>query len=344
MDRTMKTARRRIVSPAPAGAPSGLDAIFRPRSVAVIGASRQKATIGREVIHNLLDFEFNGKVFPVNPKAPVIHSMKCYSSVLDIPDEVDLAVIVVPRQTVLRVVEECRRKGGRGLIVITAGFREAGREGKALEGRLRELVRRAGMRMVGPNCMGVINTAPGVRLNASFAAARPERGSAAFLSQSGALGEAILANAKELGLGISMFVSMGNKTDVSGNDLLEYWEDDPDVRVILMYLESFGNPRRFTEIARRITRKKPIVTVKAGRTPAGARAAVSHTGSIVGLDVATESLLEQCGVIRVSTMEEMFTLAPAFSLQPVPAGPRVAIVTNAGGPGILATDAAVNLG
>src|SRR5438093_7613332 len=165
MERTMKTARRRIVSPAPAGAPSGLDAILRPRSVAVIGASRQKATIGSEVIHNLLNFEFNGKVFPVNPKAPVVHSMKCYPSVLDIPDEVDLAVIVVPREVVLRVVEECGRRGVRGLVVITAGFREAGQEGEALEWKLRELVRRGGMRMVGPNCMGVINTAPGVRLN-----------------------------------------------------------------------------------------------------------------------------------------------------------------------------------
>ena len=321
-----------------------LDAIFRPRSVAVVGASRRPSTIGREIISNLLDFEFNGTVFPVNPQASVIHSMKCYPSVLDIPDPVDLAVIVVPRDDVPKAVAECTKKGVAGLIVITAGFRETGGDGIERERVLKELVQRGGMRMVGPNCMGVINTAPDVRLNASFAAARPARGAAAFLSQSGALGEAILANAKELGLGISMFVSMGNKTDVSGNDLLEYWEDDPDVRVILMYLESFGNPRRFIQIARRITRRKPIVTVKAGRTAAGARAAVSHTGSIVGRDVASESLLEQCGVLRVSTMEEMFTLAPAFAMQPVPQGNRVGIVTNAGGPGILATDTAVTLG
>src|SRR5262245_14630136 len=324
--------------------PAGLDAIFRPRSVAVVGASRQPATIGREVIHNLLDFEFSGKVFPVNPKASVIHSMKCYRSVADIPDEVDLAVIVVPREKVLPAVGQCARKGVRGLIVITAGFRESGAAGARLEARLLRLVRAHGMRMIGPNCMGLINTDPEVRLNASFAAARPERGEAAFVSQSGALGEAILANAKDLGLGISMFVSMGNKTDISGNDLLEYWENEPSVRVILMYLESFGNPRRFTEIARRITRKKPIITVKSGRTEAGARAAVSHTGSLAAGDTATDSLLQQCGVLRVSTMEEMFTVAPAFAMQPIPTGPRVGIVTNAGGPGILATDAAVALG
>jgi len=344
MRKKPRTAGHPALAAAETPARRPLDAIFRPRSVAVVGASRQKSTIGREIIHNLLDFEFNGTVFPVNPSASVIHSMKCYASVLDIPDEVDLAVIVVPRDRVPAAVAECARKGVRGLIVITAGYKETGGEGVVHEAVLEELVKRHGMRMVGPNCMGVINTSPEVRLNASFAYARPARGAAAFVSQSGALGEAILANAKELGLGISMFVSMGNKTDVSGNDLLEYWENDPDTRVILMYLESFGNPRRFIQIARRITRKKPIVTVKAGRTPAGARAAVSHTGSIVGLDVATESLLEQCGVIRVSTMEEMFTLAPAFAMQPVPLGNRVGIVTNAGGPGILATDAAVNLG
>lgn len=339
-----QTRRGQRTNPLTAKQVHPLDAIFRPRSIAVIGASRTKNSIGREVINNLLGFEFNGKVFPVNPNATVIHSMKCYSSVTAIQDDVDLAVIVVPREHVLAAVADCGKKGVRGLIVITAGFREAGAEGAKIETELLATVRRLGMRMVGPNCMGVINTHPDLCLNASFAYARPARGGAAFLSQSGALGEAILANAKELGLGVSMFVSMGNKTDISGNDLLEYWEHDPTVRVILMYLESFGNPRHFTEIARRITRVKPIVTVKAGRTEAGARAAISHTGSIVGMDIAADSLLQQCGVIRVSTMEEMFTLAPAFALQPIPRGPAVGIVTNAGGPGILATDAAVNLG
>jgi acetyl coenzyme A synthetase (ADP forming)-like protein len=318
-----------------------LDPIFRPRSVAVIGASRQASSIGREIIRNLLEFDFSGKVFPVNPKADVVASMKCYRSIADIPDEVDLAVLVVPRAVVPAALRECGRKGVKGVVTITAGFKEVGPEGAALERRLVRILHRHGMRMVGPNCMGVINTEPEVRLNATFAASRPQRGVAAFVSQSGALGEAILTNARSLGLGIAMFVSMGNKTDISGNDLLEYWENDPDVRLILMYLESFGNPAKFARLARRITRAKPILAVKSGRSEAGARAASSHTGSIVGRDLAVESLLDQSGVLRVSSMEELFTLATSFALQPVPKGNRIGIVTNAGGPGILATDASV---
>jgi acetyl coenzyme A synthetase (ADP forming)-like protein len=323
---------------------ASLDAVFRPRSVAVIGASRHPTSIGREIIRNLIDFEYTGKVFPVNPKATVVHSMKCYPRVSAIPDAIDLAVIVVPRAQVPGVLAECGRKGIKGVVTITAGFREVGPEGAALEAKVKSIVKRYQMRMVGPNCMGVINTSPDVRLNATFAGARPERGGAAFVSQSGALGEAILANARSLALGIAMFVSMGNKTDVSGNDLLEYWEHDPDVRLILMYLESFGNPERFIRLARRISRVKPILTVKSGRSEAGARAASSHTGSIVGRDIAVESLLEQSGVLRVSTMGELFTLAASFALQPIPKGDRVGIVTNAGGPGILATDTCVAQG
>ncbi|HEX7880915.1 MAG TPA: acetate--CoA ligase family protein, partial [Candidatus Eisenbacteria bacterium] len=226
----------------------------------------------------------------------------------------------------------------------TAGFRETGGAGIVRETELKELIRRYGMRMVGPNCMGVINTEAGVRLDASFARTRPIQGDIGFMSQSGALGEAILSIAGRKGIGFSMFVSVGNKTDVSGNDLLSYWENDPATRVILLYLENFGDPRRFTTIARRITRSKPIIAVKAGRTSAGARAVSSHTGSLAGRDLATDLLFEQCGVIRAASVEELFDLAPAFSLQPPPTGPRVAIVTNAGGPGILATDACVGHG
>lgn len=324
--------------------PSDLDTIFRPRSVAVIGASRRPASIGREVIRNLIDFEYTGKIFPVNPRTAVVQSMKCYRTVGEIPDPVDLAVIVVPRALVPRTLVQCGRKGIKGIVTITAGFREVGPEGAALERRVKRILDRYAMRMVGPNCMGVINTEPSVRLNATFAGARPVTGVAAFVSQSGALGEAILANAEHLGLGISMFVSMGNKTDVSGNDLLEYWEDDPNVRLILMYLESFGNPERFIRLARRISRVKPILTVKSGRSEAGARAASSHTGAIVGRDLAVESLLDQSGVVRASTMAELFTLATSFAQQPIPKGNRVGIVTNAGGPGILATDACVAQG
>jgi acetyltransferase len=321
-----------------------LDAIFRPSSVAVIGASRHPGSIGSEILHKLLAGGFTGAVFPVNPHAESVHSIKCYPSVTEIPDPVDLAVVVVPRDLVAGVVEQCRKKKVRGLVVITAGFREVGRRGAALEARIRDRVRDAGMRMIGPNCMGVINTEPDVRLNATFAATAPIRGSAGFMSQSGALGEIILANARQISLGISMFASVGNKADVSGNDLLVYWEDDPSVAVILMYLESFGNPKKFTQLAQRVTRKKPIIAVKSGRTEAGARAAFSHTGALAGADVASSTLFDQCGVLRVSTIEEMFTLATAFTTQPLPRGNRVAILTNAGGPAIMATDAAVNLG
>jgi acetyl coenzyme A synthetase (ADP forming)-like protein len=321
-----------------------IDPIFRPRSVAVIGASRKRQTIGREILSNLVGFELNGAVYPVNPKAEWINSIRCYRSITDVPGPVDLAVVTVPKERVLSVVDACGRKGVKGLVVITAGFREVGAAGAALEAKLRTRLHRYGMRMVGPNCMGVVNTDPEVRLNATFASSHPVRGNVGFVSQSGALGEAILADAAENGIGVAMFVSMGNKTDISGNDLLEYWEDDPDVGAILMYLESFGNPKRFTEIARRVTRKKPIVTVKAGRTAQGARAASSHTGSIVGLDTASESLLDQCGVLRCSSMAEMFTLTQALANQPVPKGNRIAIVTNAGGPGILCTDALIGAG
>jgi acetyl coenzyme A synthetase (ADP forming)-like protein len=325
-------------------ASKSLDAILRPRSVAVVGASRRRQTIGHEILHNLVDFGFVGPVYPVNPGVESVRSIKAYKSLLDIPGPVDLAVIVVPRDSVLKVVEQCGKKGVRGLVVISAGFREIGVDGVRLEEKLARKVRNYGMRMVGPNCMGVINTESSVQLNATFASALAERGNVGFVSQSGALGEAILADAMQWGIGVAMFVSVGNKADVSANDLLEYWEDNDDIQAILLYLESFGNPRKFTQIARRITRKKPIIAVKAGRTAAGARAASSHTGSIVGLDIATDSLLEQCGVLRVGTMGELFVKAAALTNQPIPKGDRVAIVTNAGGPGILCTDACIGRG
>ena len=326
----------------------GLDAIFRPRSIAVVGASRDKTSIGREILHNLIEYEFNGPIFPVNPRATTVHSLKCYPDMGSIPDPVDLALVVVPRDAVCQVIDDCGRKGVRGAVVITAGFKEVGGVGARMEQDLVRRVRAHGMRLVGPNCMGVVNTDPEVRMNATFAKAMPMAGTAGckigFISQSGALGEAILANARDLSLGISMFASTGNKADVSGNDLLEYWENDPSVSIILMYLESFGNPAKFTQIARRLTRVKPVLAVKAGRSASGARAASTHTGSMAGLDVAVDSLLSQCGVIRAGTIQEMFVYAQTLSKQPTPAGPRVAIVTNAGGPGILAADACENLG
>ncbi|HVC20986.1 MAG TPA: acetate--CoA ligase family protein [Vicinamibacterales bacterium] len=328
----------------PDAAVSTLDRLFRPRSVAVIGASRERHTIGWDILHNLLTYEFQGEVFPVNPRATVVHSLKCYADVEAIPDAVDLAVVSVPKPLVRGVVEACGRKGIGGLVIVTAGFKEVGEAGAADERAIRDIARAHGMRMIGPNCMGIINTDPAVRLQASFAATEPLEGNIAFSSQSGALGEAVLAAMRDMGLGLSMFVSLGNKADVSGNDLLEYWERDPRTRAILMYLESFGNPRRFVTLARRVTQTKPVLVVKSGRTAAGARAAASHTGSLAGADTAVDSLLAQCGVIRAASIHELFVCAAAFSTQPVPRGKRIAIVTNSGGPAILATDACVQLG
>ncbi len=324
-----------------------LDAILKPQTIAIVGASRRAASIGREILHQLITYDFRGKLFPVNPKAEFIHSIKAYPAVSAIPDPVDLAIIVVPREDVLGVVDDCARKSVKGLVVITSGFSETGEEGKRIEEEVGARVRRYGMRMIGPNCMGVINTHPLVHMDATFAPALPLTGRIGFMSQSGALGVAILNLARQLDIGFSYFIGLGNKTNVSGNDMLLYFEDDPETDLILMYLESFGNPQRFKEIARRISKRKPIVAVKSGRTEAGARAATSHTGALAahqGLDIATDALLEQSGVIRVNTVEELFDLAMGFSKNPLPRGNRLGILTNAGGPAIMATDAAISLG
>jgi acetyltransferase len=324
-----------------------LDSLLKPRSIAVVGASRRLGSIGREILHQLIEFEYRGMLFPVNPHADFVHSMKAYPSVSSIPDQVDLAIIVVPREAVLAVVDDCGKKGVRALVVITAGFSETGEEGRRMEAELGERIRRYGMRMIGPNCMGLINTDPAVHMDSTFAPALPMTGRIAFMSQSGALGFAILNIAKQLGIGFSYFVSLGNRTDVSSNDMLLYWEDDPNTDLILMYLESFGNAKRFMQIARRISKRKPILAVKSGRTEAGARAASSHTGALAarqGMDIAAGALLEQSGVIRVNTVEELFDLASGFSKNPLPRGNRLAILTNAGGPAIMATDRAASLG
>ncbi len=321
-----------------------LDPVFSPRSIAVVGASRAKGSIGYALLDNLIRSQFNGAIFPVNPQAAVIHSLKCYPSLAAIPDPVDLALIVVPKPAVGPALDEAIAKGVRGLVVITAGFSETGAEGRAAEDVLREKVRAAGVRMIGPNCMGVINTDPSISMNATFAPVPARPGGIGFVSQSGALGVAILNVAADLGIGLTQFASMGNKADVSGNDLIEYWENDPETKIICMYLESFGNPRRFTEIAKRVGRKKPILIVKSGRTAEGARAASSHTGALAGTDVTVSALLAQCGVLRANSIEELFDVARALVRCPLPAGDRVAILTNAGGPAIMATDACVSQG
>ncbi len=319
--------------------PSSMRPFFYPRSVAVVGASRDPDSIGFRVLEALVMHRFQGPVYPVNPKAKVIGSIRAYPSVKDIPDEIDLAVIVVPRDVVQTVAEECAQVGVKALVVITAGFAETGDEGLRMQTELLQTVRSHGMRMVGPNCFGVLNTDPDVRLNATFAQVFPPAGRIGLSSQSGALGLAILSLARRRDLGLSTFVSIGNKADVTGNDLLRYWEEDERTRVILLYLESFGDPRIFARIARRTSRKKPIVAVKGGRTAAGIRAAGSHTAALAASDVAAEALFRQTGVIRAGTLNEMFDLAILLDTQPLPPGRRVAIVTDAGGPGILCADA-----
>jgi len=312
---------------------------FYPRAVAVVGASNRPNTIGNALVRNLRTCGFRGPIFPIHPSAPVIEGLPAYRRVSEVGQPVDLAVIAVPAPAVEEVVLDCARAGVRGVVVISAGFAESGPAGREAEQRLRHLVRSSGMRMVGPNCMGLLNTDPAVCLNATFAPSWPPHGNISMLSQSGALGLAILDMVRELGLGMATFVSVGNKADVSGNDLLCYWEADPNTKVILLYLESFGNPRKFGRIAPRVARQKPIVAVKSGRSAAGQRAAASHSAALASVDVAVDALFEQAGVIRTTTLEELFDVASLLSLQPLPPGPRVGVVTNAGGPGILLADA-----
>jgi len=318
---------------------AALKSVFRPESVAVVGASRDRTSIGGLVFSNLIQGGFAGPVYPVNPKAAHVQSVAAYPSVSACPTVPELIVVCVPAPFVTGVVEEAAKLGTKAAVIISSGFKEVGGEGTVREQELMAIARRHGIRVVGPNCMGVLNAAEDVRMNATFSRVFPPAGRVAFSSQSGALGLAILASAERLGVGLSSFASVGNKADISGNDLLQYWEADEGTDVILMYLESFGNPRKFGRIARRIGRRKPIVAVKSGRSASGQRAASSHTGALAAGDVAVEALFRQSGVIRTDTLEELFNVATLLSNQPVPTGNRVAILTNGGGPGILAADA-----
>jgi acetyltransferase len=315
-----------------------LDLIFSPRSVAVVGASRNPGKIGYEIVHNLIINEYRGRVYPVNPKAQAIHGLPCYPSVLALPEPVDLAIITIPAANALPAIEECGRKGIKGLIVISAGFREIGGVGLDRERELLAIVQRYGMTMIGPNCMGIINAHPDVQLDATFAPTPPLRGHVSLITQSGALGVAILEHAKSLGLGFAKFCSLGNKAQVSLNDLLSAWKEDPETKLIAAYIENFGNPKNFVRIAREVTKRKPVIAVKAGRSEAGGRATASHTGSLGGSDLAAEAVFNQTGVLRANSIEELFDLTMAFSLQPLPQGNRVAVISDAGGPAIMAVD------
>jgi acetyl coenzyme A synthetase (ADP forming)-like protein len=313
--------------------------VLAPRAVAVVGASRRPGTIGAALVANLKSAGFTGPIYPVNPEAAEIAGLRAHPRTSAIGAPVDLAVIAVPARAVEEAVADCAAAGVRAVVVISSGFAEVSPAGRAAQERLTRFVRGAGMRMVGPNCMGVLNTDPAVSLNATFAPHWPPAGNVAMLTQSGALGLAVLDYVGELNLGMSTFVSVGNKADVSGNDLLAYWADDPHTGVVVLYLESFGNPRKFARIAPEVARRKPIVAVKSGRSAAGTRAASSHSAALANLDVAVDALFGQAGVIRTNTLEELFDVAALLSTQPVPAGRRVGVVTNAGGPGILLADA-----
>jgi acetyl coenzyme A synthetase (ADP forming)-like protein len=318
---------------------------LRPGSVAVIGASRERGTVGGEIFHNMLEAGFNGPVYPVNPNTEVVQSVRAYATIAEVPGTVELAVVAVPAPAVVGTVRECADKGVRAVVVVSAGFAETDDDGSERQRELLKVCRAAGIRLVGPNCLGILNTADDVRLNATFAPGWPPRGRVAFMSQSGALGLALieLAGGKELGL--SSFASVGNKADISGNDLLSYWEQDEGTDVALLYVESFGNPRRFSAIARQLGRRKPIVAVKAGRSQAGARATSSHTGALLAAsDVTVDALFRQAGVIRADSLGEMLDVASVLQSQPLPASRRVAVLTNAGGPGIMCADACEGAG
>ncbi len=318
---------------------AGVRMLLYPDTVAVIGASHKHDTVGGAVFRNVLQSDFAGTVFPVNPTARSIGAVHAYASVLEIPVAVDLAVIVVPARAVPDVVEQCGKKGVKGIVIISAGFGEAGAEGKALQDRVNELVVGYGMRLIGPNCLGVLNFDPACMLNATFSPIAPPAGKLSISTQSGALGLALIDYAKSLNLGLSHFISIGNRVDISSTDLLEFWEDDDKTNVILLYEEAFGDPRKFARIARRVSRKKPIVAVKSGRSEVGARAASSHTGALAASDVAVDAMFREAGVIRVNTISEMFNVARSFAEQPMPRGNRIGILTNAGGPGVLTADA-----
>jgi acetate---CoA ligase (ADP-forming) len=323
-----------------AAAAAAVKAVLRPRGIVVVGASERSGSVGGAVLANVLAAGFTGAVHAVHPHADHVHGVAARPRVSDLAGDIDLAVIATPAAAVAGIARDCAAKGVRALVVISAGFGESGEAGAVRQRELVEICRAGGMRLVGPNCLGVLNTDPAVRLNATFAPEQPEPGRVGFLSQSGALGIAVIEATAELGIGLSSFASIGDKADLSGNDFLSYWERDAGTDVVLLYLESFGNPRKFSRIARRVAARKPVIAVKGGRTPAGARGAGSHTGALLaGSDATVDALFHQAGVVRTDTLGELFDVASLLVRQPLPDGPRVGIVTNGGGLGILCADA-----
>ncbi|MEM0489675.1 MAG: acetate--CoA ligase [Ignisphaera sp.] len=313
-----------------------LEYLFKPKSVAIIGASREPGKVGHAILKNIIESGYKGEIYPVNPKADKILGLDVYKSVSEIPGDIDLAVIVVPAQVVLSTLEECGKKGIKHVVVITAGFKEVGGEGIEREKKLVEIAKKYGVRIVGPNCLGIMDLY--TPINASFGPTPLRRGGIAFISQSGALLSAILDWSLKTGIGFSKIVSLGNKADLNESDFIEYLGEDPETKVILLYLESITDGRRFISIGASVSRKKPIILLKGGTTEAGAKAALSHTGSMAGGITALKAALKKAGIIHVTTVSELFDMAIAFSTQPIPHGDRIGIVTNAGGGGVVTSD------
>ncbi|MFP4306399.1 MAG: acetate--CoA ligase alpha subunit [Desulfococcaceae bacterium] len=334
-----------------------LDAIFNPKSVAVVGASTEAGKVGHDIFANILKGNFQGTLYPVNPRAKHVLSVRAYPSVKDIPDQIDLAMVIVPPKIALQAVSESIEKGVKGVVIVSAGFREVGPEGREIEDKIVDMCREAGVRLVGPNCLGVINPVSTTRLNASFSARMPKAGNISFISQSGALCTAVLDFAQDRDFGFSKFISIGNKADVDELDLLRYFHQDMETEVIMIYLEELRRGPEFIEAVKEITsgeRPTPVLVIKSGRTSAGAKAAASHTGSLAGSEAVYDAIFEQSGIIQVETINELFDFASTFAYKnlsslgkfrrKIPDGNRVAIVTNAGGPGIVATDMTISSG
>lgn len=321
-----------------------LDNLFYPKSIAVVGASTNKNSLSYGLINNLVNFGYTGCIYPVNPKAEVIHNFKVYKKLTDIKDNIDLAIIMVSKYHVLDTIDECYKKKIQSVVLITAGFRETGDEGANLEKQLLEKIKKYKIRLVGPNCMGITNMKDGVSMNATFVKSKAAKGDIGFISQSGSLGAAVLATVQHKDIGMVQFISIGNKADITENTILEYWKDNDDVKVITIYIESFSDARGFLNIAREVTKSKPVIAIKAARTSAGQKAASSHTGALAGAEVLVDTIFKQSGVIRVDTVEDLFDVAKAFDKTYLPKGTSLGILTNAGGPAILAADEAEKCG
>ena len=325
-----------------------LEAIFSPKSIAVLGASKTKGKVGHDIFANILRGNYQGTLYPVNPKTKSVLSVRSYPSIVDIPEQIDLAMIILPPKVALKAVEDCAKSGVKGIIIVSAGFKEVGGEGVTIQNRITEICAEAGIRLVGPNCLGVINPAPEISMNASFSARMPNQGNISFISQSGALCTAVLDFAAHRGFGFSKFISIGNKADVDELDLLKYYHKDPNTDVVMIYMEELmRSGSEFIEAVQQVTngeKPTPVLAIKSGRSAAGAAAASSHTGSLAGPDAYYDAIFSEAGIIRCNTVNELFDYAEAFASKKIPTGNRVAIVTNAGGPGIIATDMTVSSG